>query len=477
MPRAHTINLLLWLAALAAAVALMAEPLLFPDQPHAVLWGCFLGGLGLAAVLVAIAIVLAVKDEATAKPNRRRPMIALVGMIIFGVGFIGCAGWFFWPTQSKEANPTAAVAKLTELGWTVKPSDTEILFEVNARPLPPMKESARYFSEIKRPFKLHFQQIPSLDGLHFISDIEECKNIEIGASGFTDLSELRGFSYLETLIISQTPFEKTQVLDPTPLSSLVNLRFLNLNMSRVRSSDFLASLKNLQSLYLGGTLISDVSSLAALTELQSLDIRDTRVTDMRPLMGLSKLADLSISGAQVPGLVSLSNLSSLNRLTLIDQRPTDLGPVGNLKNLVSLFVWALPDFDVSALRNLTRLESLQLSGIGFGRLSPIRNVESLAELTSLKQLTLGQIAFAELDVVKYFSNLEELNLSQLPINSISAIQGLPHLKKVSMVDIPVVDVSPLLQVPNLTEVYLIRVPARSDVLIQLQRDGVKVTQP
>jgi Leucine-rich repeat (LRR) protein len=79
--------------------------------------------------------------------------------------------------------------------------------------------------------------------------------------------------------------------------------------------------------------------------------------------------------------------------------------------------------------------------------------------------------------VSNFPNLEELNLSQLPINSIAAVQGLRQLKKITMVDIPVVDVSPLLQVPNLAEVYLVRVPARADVLIQLQRNGVKVTQP
>src|SRR5262249_24422252 len=146
-------------------------------------------------------------------------------------------------------------------------------------------------------------------------------------------------------------------------------------------------------------------------------------------------------------------------------------------NLETIFVWGLPDLDVSTLRNLTKLQNIQLSGIGFGQLSSIRNVESLASLDNVKQFTIGQIALASLDVVKNFRQLEELNLSRLPVNSIAAIQGLPRLKKITMVDIPVVDISPLLQVPNLAEVYLIRVPARADVLTKLQRDGVKVTQP
>jgi internalin A len=442
----------------------------WPDMPP---------GLTRAGVFVGVAFIIfgaliVLNSTWSAARQGRKRMLPIIGMAMFGLGFLGCATWYFWPAKEGAAQ---AVAKLTELGWTVKPGDGEILFEVNGRPLPQMKESATYFSEIKRPFRLHFQQVSGLDGLHFMADITECKNIEMNAGSFTDLSELSGFSNLENLIISQAPLNNTQVIDASPLSSLVNLRSLNLNMSRVRSSDFLATLKNLQSLNMGGTLISDISPLAGLKDLRSLEIRDTRVTNLEPLKGLNQLAELTISGAQVPGLASLSDLPNLKRLTLIEQRPTDLGPVSNLKNLVSVFVWGLPDLDAFALSKLANLQTLQISGIGFGQLSSIRNVESLATLADLRQFTIGQIALTNLDFLKHFSKLEELNLSQLPINSIAAVQGLLHLKKITMVDIPVVDISPLLQMPNLAEVYLIRVPARADVLAQLQREGVKVTQP
>jgi Leucine-rich repeat (LRR) protein len=452
------------------ALVMGLPPQWWPDMPPALVRaGVFVG-----VALIILGATLVLNSTWSAARQGRRRMLPLIGMAVFGLGFFGCAVWYFWPAKEM---PTQAIAKLAELGWTVKPGNAEILFEVNARPLPPMKESATYFSEIKRPFRLQFQQVPSLDGLHFIADIPECKNIEMGAGGFTDLSELSGFRYLESLIISQAPFQKTEVIDPSPLSSLVNLRVLNLNMSRIRSSDFLASLTNLRTLNLGGTLISDLTPITKLEQLQSLEIRDTHVTDLRPLMGLGQLADLTISGAQVLSLASLSDLPNLKRLMLIEQQPVDLSPVGNLKNLESIFVWGLPDFDVSALRNLTKLQNVQLSGLGIVQLSSIRNVESLASLGNVKQFTIGQIALASLDVVKNFRQLEELNLSRLPINSITAVQGLPRLKKITMVDIPVFDISPLLQVPNLAEVYLIRVPARADVLTQLQRDGVKVTQP
>lgn len=430
-------------------------------------------GVVVGVALIILGAVLVLNSTWSAAQQGRRRMLALIGMAIFGLGFLSCAAWYFWPAKKSNAE---AIARLTELGWTVKPGNDQILFEVNTRPLPPMKESATYFSEIERPFKLHFQQVPSLDGLHFIANIPECKNIELSAGGFSDLSELSGFAHLESLAISQTPFEQTQVMDPSPLATLINLRSLGLYMSRIRSSDFLSSLKNLKTLSLGGTLISDLSPIAELKELQSLDIRDSRVTDLRPLVGLSLLADLTLSGAQVPGLAGLSDLPDLKRLVIIDQRPVDLGPISNLKNLQDVFIWGLPDFDVSPFRNLTKLEKLHLSGMGFRQLSSIRNVESLVNLTGLREFTIGQIALTNLDFVKNFVQLQELNLSQLPITSIVAAQGLPNLKKITMVEIPVVDISPLLQVPNLAEVYLIRVPARADVLAQLQRDGVKITQ-
>jgi len=304
--RDQKINLLLWLAAAALAVALMAGSYLVESFGPYLQWALFIGGLLLALVLFSIAVSMAWQDEqATPQPKRKPKMIALAGMIIFGLGFLGCAAWFFWPAQTQRGNSAQAIARLTELGWTVKPSNTDLLFEVSSHALPRMQESARYFSEIKRSFRLHFQQVPSLNGLHFLADIAECKSIEINAGTFTNLSELSGFTHLENLVISQTPFDKPQAIDPSPLASLINLRSLSLNRSRIRSVAFLEPLKKLQTLNLGGTLISDVSPLAELKDLRSLEIRDTRATDLQPLKELDQLTDLTISGAQVPGLASL----------------------------------------------------------------------------------------------------------------------------------------------------------------------------
>jgi hypothetical protein len=105
--------------------------------------------------------------------------------------------------QSKrtvEPSDTSAVAHLAELGWTVKPSQEDYLFEIAGQSLPPMQQSAAYFKQLKKPFRLHFQSVKELKGLHYLADAEGCAAMEINAGEFTDLSELAGFKHLTKLI-------------------------------------------------------------------------------------------------------------------------------------------------------------------------------------------------------------------------------------------------------------------------------------
>jgi hypothetical protein len=68
------------------------------------------------------------------------------------------------------------------------------------------------------------------------------------------------------------------------------------------------------------------------------------------------------------------------------------------------------------------------------------------------------------------------NLSDIPTSSIEPLRSLKSLKKITLFSIPVVDVAPLLDLPALTDLNVMRTPARSDVLTELERHGVKVTR-
>ena len=69
----------------------------------------------------------------------------------------------------------------------------------------------------------------------------------------------------------------------------------------------------------------------------------------------------------------------------------------------------------------------------------------------------------------------ELHLSSMPIQSIGELGEVKTLKRLSLTSIPVVEISPLLALQSLDEVTFIHVPARADVIVELQRRGVKVT--
>jgi len=442
------------------------------EEPSPFFWGGLISTVGLIGTAISIA-----RGEATEpRYGHKRRMIALAGMIIFGLGFVGSAALYFWPMRPTDDAPY--LARLAALGWTIKPSQRGIQFEVSSRPLPPMKESADLFRQLQQPFNLLFQSVTGLEGLHYLSDIEGCTRIEINAGEFTDISELRGFSHLPSLGISQVPLNGVGLVDPSALSSLTNLRELNLNNTKVRSLTFLADLTKLKSLNIGQTLVADLSPISALTSLESLDVRGTPAEYLRPIGQDQRLTELSVGGEQIPSLVNLTHINSLKKLTIIEQRSFDLSAVGKLVNLESVFIWGPSQLDVSPLHNLTKLRELSIVGFGLATGVPtaVTGIEAIGDLMELRLLVLGQVQITNIGFVSKLSNLNQLNLSHVPIQSIEPVRALKSLEKINLMGIPVVDISVVLDLPALSELTIMRTPAREDVLTAIERRGVKVNR-
>jgi len=388
--------------------------------------------------------------------------------------------------QNKIGNPALShvegipaetpIENLARLGWNIKSDDKAgITFEISDKPLPSMKESADSFRAVHKPFRLNLQQVPSIAGLRFLSEVNDCVGVEIGASNIDDLAELRDLTSLRTLVISQTPFTARNVLDISPLSSLLNLETLSLGMSRVTNLESLRGLTKLKSLSIGGSLVRDLSPIKGLTSLKSLDVRDSGVTDVSTLGGDDALEELSVDNKQIPSLTHLSRLPNLTRLNIIARVPVDMAAVGSLSNLKFLFIWGPPVIDMSPLRNLGKLTTLQVSGFGFtaGR-SRIIDADAIGDLSQLRTLTLGSVEMNSLMFLTRLNNLVQLNLNDLPVTSVSESADIKSLKQISLVDVPIVDISPFLSLPNLAELSLLRTPARADVVSELERRGVKV---
>jgi Leucine-rich repeat (LRR) protein len=203
------------------------------------------------------------------------------------------------PTFTNKIDTSNPLGSLAELGWGVKDAKDITTFEIANKALPDMKASAEYFTVLKKPFRLQFQQIPSISGVAFLAGIKRCKEISIAASDVTDLSDLKALKSLQILNISQTPFTVRSELDTSPLSSLTNLQTLGLNMSRVSDIEAVRRLTKLVSLNVGGSLVKDFSPVKDLHLLKSVDVRDSRVTDVSVLGEDNSLEELSVDAKRV----------------------------------------------------------------------------------------------------------------------------------------------------------------------------------
>jgi len=95
MRQDYFVAIILALAAIPAGTALMAAPeYLHLTGPYLAL--TFWGGVLLTLLLIFFAIAVALRGDAKspAKGHRQR-MVAIMGMAVFGLGFIACAVWFF----------------------------------------------------------------------------------------------------------------------------------------------------------------------------------------------------------------------------------------------------------------------------------------------------------------------------------------------------------------------------------------------
>jgi len=161
---------------------------------------------------------------------------------------------------------------------------------------------------------------------------------------------------------------------------------------------------------------------------------------------------------------------------LIDQGYVDFGPIGSLSHLERVFIWGPRVMDLGFLRTLQNLRALQISGMGFTSPRPqIGDAEAICAVGNLTELTLASVQVTSLNFLSGCHKLVELNLNGLPITSVDELASIGTLKKISFVDVPVVEISPLLSLPNLEAVTFLRVPARADVISELARRGVKVS--
>jgi pimeloyl-ACP methyl ester carboxylesterase len=375
--------------------------------------------------------------------------------------------------SSREPSP---IDKLTALGWTVKPDKSGTEFSVMNQSLPDMAQSVRYFRSIAGSFNLYLQGVKSIGGLSTLRDIKQMTAIRLAYGEYSDLTDLRHLQSITSLEISQVPAS-----DLTPLRGLMQLQTLSiLNDESLKDISPLSDLAGLLKLNLiNDTFVTDVTAISHMSHLKVLYLRDTNVTDLSPLRRIETLTELQIDGKQVPGLHGIASLHNLKILDILCQRAFDLSPISDLPELDRLAIntssLSPVRLNLSPLRKSVKLSDLVLSGGGgFSPPNQVEDIEAIGELHRLKRLVLGGIQISNLNFLASLRDLEELELGFMPVSDVSVIGTLPLLKSVTLFGTGVIDIAPLLNLTELKKLNITNTPARSDVVTELERRGVKV---
>ncbi|CEL97089.1 unnamed protein product [Vitrella brassicaformis CCMP3155] len=202
-----------------------------------------------------------------------------------------------------------------------------------------------------------------------VLDLSGCRLREIPANVITD----EVFPSLRELTFDNN--QLTSVATLGPLSKLVVLRLNNNRM-------------DLETGLLGA---EEHQGLQGLPSLQILEMASNAITDLRPLdkLPLKSLRNLNLKANEITKIEGLSRLQYLRELYL-DQnkiRQVEAGAFQPLRNLRELHI---EDNGLKSLSNFGPLPRLRALFCSLNRISDLQEVEKIADLKGLVQISLAQ---------------------------------------------------------------------------------------
>lgn len=205
---------------------------------------------------------------------------------------------------------------------------------------------------------------------------EDASYLDLGNCDLTELPDLSGMDWVETLILSDWWWEIDVIKKQW-------IKFESQNSGRNQLEKILPTCLNLpllKKLVARKISISDWRFLENLTGLTYLNLRNNQLSDGQFLKKLTRLTSLDLSFNQISDWQFLGNLRGLTYLNLSFNQISDWRFLKKLTKLTSLDLRNNQIFDAQFLENLTGLTSLGLSN---NQVSDGRFLEKLTKLTLL----------------------------------------------------------------------------------------------
>jgi len=187
--------------------------------------------------------------------------------------------------------------------------------------------------------------------------VEICKQSNTGLLSLDNNDFHQEMVGKELLKMNKLELYRNQIVDVTPLATLVNLTKLELYDNQIVDVAPLTTLVNLTWLDLNGNQIVNVAPLAELANLTWLNLNENQIVDVAPLATLVNLTLLSL------------DMQNFNMKRLID-----VAPLAALVNLTSLSLQFNQIVDVAPLAMLINLTKLRLAGNAIADTTPLSSL-------------------------------------------------------------------------------------------------------
>ena len=262
---------------------------------------------------------------------------------------------------------------------------------------------------------LRDNRITDIDALGSIVTLKELNLRENNISDIGPLSGLKNLVYLnirsnrniesiepikDLTNLKELNLRGNDIRDTVALSGLKNLVYLNIHSnSKIESIKPIASLTGLQTLIMRNIDIGkEAEMLSSLVNLKRLNVGNCSISDISFLAGYNKLEELDLIKNDITDINALGKIITLKELNLRENKLSDIGPLSGLKNLVYLNIHSNSKIEsIKPIASLTGLQTLIMRNIDIGK-----EAEMLSSLVNLKRLNVGNCSISD---ISFLANL------------------------------------------------------------------------
>ena len=329
--------------------------------------------------------------------------------------------------RAVAVNDAGLVSPLSILNYTV----TGVIEQVTLSD-PAIDREIRQLLGVSAEHKLYSNELWTIESLIVPTDAKSLddlvllpflKELTIRDCSFETLQPLSKLTSLTALVAEDTLISS---MDMQTVSGLTTLEYLSLASCEISSVWSLSTLTNLKELDLSGNAIRDLSALAGLSKLEVLNLSHNAVVELEHLSGLTMLTDLDLSYNSVTDISPLGGCSILAQLNVDHNLLKTLSGIDKISNLRSLSCSNNELFNISALSGNALLSELNISG------NAISDISVLANLKQLFTLDFSHNQVKKLPAFAKDSILVAINGSSNKLTSLDALAGLANLNVVTM---------------------------------------------